>query len=96
MTVVGALWASSDGKLLYQYGGEFSDNGNVTPSPQAIWQYSISNGSWSTIQTTGDTIVRVAEGSAAISTGAGGTGAIGYYFSGHEDSHVWLFPLNYY
>lgn len=63
---VGALYASADGSKLFQYGGQFSDSPAVPPPAQTVWQYTISTGSWDQVETTGDTVTRPAEGSAAI------------------------------
>ncbi|KAL8280709.1 hypothetical protein RQP46_007032 [Phenoliferia psychrophenolica] len=85
---LGALWASSDGNSLYQYGGEFSDTPDVAPPVQAIWRYSIQNKTWGIVPTTGDTITRAAEGSTAVVPSGGTSDNMGYYFSGHEDDHT--------
>ncbi|KAI5477155.1 Kelch-type beta propeller domain containing protein [Pseudohyphozyma bogoriensis] len=86
---LGALWASADGTKLYQYGGEFSDSPSVSPPVNEIYAYTIASGTWDVVETTGDTILRAAEGSTAVAPLIGTNGEnMAYYFSGHEDDHT--------
>ncbi|GAA5864212.1 hypothetical protein JCM8547_001294 [Rhodosporidiobolus lusitaniae] len=86
---LGALWASADGNTLYQYGGSFSDSPSVDPPLEHIYAYSIEDDAWSVVDTTGDTIGRVAEGQPAIVQGQGTNGEnVGYYSHGHQDDHT--------
>ena len=41
---LGYLW--HDYNNLFLYGGQFSDTPFVSPAPESLWQYSISEGSW--------------------------------------------------
>ncbi|GAA5869395.1 hypothetical protein JCM16303_000454 [Sporobolomyces ruberrimus] len=84
---LGTLWASSDGKTLYQYGGQFSDSPAVPSVPaEEVFAYEIEKGEWSVVGTNGDDVGRTAEGSATIVPGLGeGGDNVGYYFSGHQD-----------
>lgn len=83
---LGALWASDEGTLVL-YGGEFSDSPNVSPPAQATWSYKIATKSWSIISTTGPAVSNVAEGSTTVVSNPG-KASVGYYFSGHLDTHT--------
>lgn len=86
----GYLWNSYTS--LFLYGGEFSDNPFVTPSPFSLWEYDIASSSWTehkNPQTSAGNnsdpanqpVQRSAEG-AGISVPELGRG---YYFAGHLD-----------
>ena len=80
---LGALWPSSDGNYLYQFGGECSDTPATLPSTELVWKYDIINKTWQSIIPKGDTIQRPAEGaSGLIPTGQGK----GVYVGGHLDA----------
>jgi hypothetical protein len=84
---LGALAANADGSALYQYFGEFSDTPAVNPTPNRLWRYSIPDRDWEVVNTTGDTIMRVAEGASASAANVGTDGEpVSYYFGGHEDA----------
>lgn len=79
--------------LLYcpeaDYGGYFSDNPNVAPNENQLYQYSVSSKSWSASNARGDTVTRVAEGASAVSPPQGNeTEPTFYYFGGHIDSYT--------
>lgn len=81
----GALWPSSDGKYLYQFGGESSNNSVTLPSTELVWKYTIKNQSWSSVTPKGDSIQRPAEGaSCAIPMGRG----MGVYVGGVLDAYT--------
>lgn len=83
---LGALVSNSDGSSLYQYFGQFSDTPPADPTANELWQYSIHDHQWSTVQTTGDNIDRVAEGAGALAPSVGTNGEpVAFYFGGHED-----------
>jgi len=87
-TSLGAMWSSADGKSLFYQGGYTSDNPIVTPDEFKLYQYNVDSSSWSAVQTRGDTVLRVAEGSSAVIPPEQGTSAqpIFHYFGGHLDS----------
>nr|POE93447.1 kelch repeat-containing protein [Quercus suber] len=86
---LGYLWNSYDS--LYLYGGEFSWKPVVSPSPLALWEYSIDAQSWiehSNPQTSSgrnapnqDPVQRAAEGAGASVPSLGRA----FYFGGHLD-----------
>jgi hypothetical protein len=82
------LW--NDGKTLYLYGGEYSDDPVVTPDPFNLWAYDIAGESWSNVAS--KTSVSSDSGSTSIQRAAEGAGAsipnrgLMYYFGGHEDA----------
>src|SRR5579859_1710018 len=81
---MGALWASSDGRYLYQYAGEFSDSPPVSPSTGFMWRYDIFGKNWSSISTRGDTITRPAEGATCFIPNQGTqNNGMGIYLGGH-------------
>lgn len=84
---LGALASNADGSTLYQYFGQFSDTPPTDPTPNRLWQYSIPQRQWSTVNYTGDDgIERVAEGAAALAPQLGTNGEpMAYYFGGHKD-----------
>jgi hypothetical protein len=83
----GALWASTDGNYLYQFGGEFSDTPPVSPTTQLMWRYNITAGSWLSIPTGGDQVMRPAEGATCVVPGQGTNGnGLGVYLGGHLDA----------
>jgi len=86
---MGALWASSDGNYLYQFGGEFSDTPPVSPSTQLMWKYDINKGIWSSTETSGDVITRPAEGATCVVPGLGtNREGLGVYLGGHLDAYT--------
>jgi hypothetical protein len=83
----GALWASTDGKYLYQFGGEFSDTPPASPTTQLMWKYDIAAASWSSISTGGDQVTRPAEGATCVIPGQGtNDNGLGVYLGGHLDA----------
>jgi hypothetical protein len=86
---LGALWASSDGKYLYQFAGEFSDTPTTSPTTQLMWKYDIGAGSWSSISTGGDSVTRPAEGATCIVPNQGtNNNGLGVYLGGHLDAYT--------
>jgi hypothetical protein len=86
---MGALWASSDGKFLYQFAGEFSDTPSTSPTTQLLWKYDISGKSWSSISASGDSVTRPAEGADCIIDGQGtNSKGLGVYLGGHLDAYT--------
>lgn len=86
----GYLW--DDGKILYQYGGIFSDAPDKEPTEFALWAYNTETGKWldvtSETKVSGDSdtkeIGRVGEGAGATVPGRG----LGFYFGGHLDYYT--------
>ncbi|KAK9900561.1 hypothetical protein P389DRAFT_14601 [Cystobasidium minutum MCA 4210] len=88
-TCLGAGFSSADGQSLYYYGGYFSDNPTVAPDSNKLYRYSLSSGSWSTVNTGGDTVTRVAEGASAVAPPQGDSDEpTFFYFGGHIDSYT--------
>lgn len=81
---LGAFWSSKDGNNLLQYNGQFSDTPPQDPTAHQVWEYSISNNAWSTVDTQGTTPLRVAEGAGALVPSLGDANTA-FYFGGHED-----------
>ncbi|KAI8447109.1 hypothetical protein BY996DRAFT_4593888 [Phakopsora pachyrhizi] len=83
---LGALWSSADGQKLYLWGGQFSDNPTVTPGPMNMFEYDTRSGAWSTLSTSGDSVLRPSEGAGAVVPGIGtNSNSMAYYFGGHLD-----------
>ncbi|KAI0841161.1 hypothetical protein F5Y06DRAFT_308085 [Hypoxylon sp. FL0890] len=87
---LGYLWNDLD--RLYLYGGEFSDNPVVEPSPVSTWMYDVASSTWTEFQNPdtsagnfsdpeGVPVQRAAEG-AGISVPELG---VSWYFGGHLD-----------
>lgn len=89
-TSLGAAFSNAAGDEIYYYGGYFEEfPERVVPDEQKLFQYSIANRQWSTVQTTGATVERVAEGAAGVaSPQAGETQPTFYYFGGHLDGYT--------
>lgn len=86
----GYLW--HDNKVIYQYGGLFSDKPDAEPTDFSLWAYDTESGKWSDITSQtkvspdsgSKEIQRVAEGAGATVPGRG----LGFYFGGHLDSYT--------
>ncbi|BGP26831.1 hypothetical protein JCM10295v2_005792 [Rhodotorula toruloides] len=86
---LGALWASSDGNKLYQWGGQFQDTPSVPPPEARTFVYDIPSNQWSVVQTQGDQVGYAAEGQPAIVPGLGANGDnLAFYSYGHQDDHT--------
>ena len=83
---LGTLWSSLDS--LFLYGGEFSWQPAVSPTPFSLWQYSIPSRSWTSQDAPKDAdgtpVQRAAEGAGASAAGIGR----GWYFGGHQDGYT--------
>lgn len=89
-TSLGAAFSNAAGDEIYYYGGYFEEfPERVVPDEQKLFRYSIPNRQWSTVQTTGATVERVAEGAAGVAPPqAGETQPTFYYFGGHLDGYT--------
>jgi len=82
----GFLWSDFDS--LYLYGGLYSWKPPANPDPFSLWQYSISQQSWTQPHT------QIGGGAGSVQRAAEGAGVsiphkgIGYYFSGHLDGYT--------
>lgn len=75
-----------EARSLYQYNGQFSDTPPQDPTAHQLWQYTIGDNRWSTVDTQGSTPLRVAEGAGALVPNVGSdSNGVAYYFGGHED-----------
>jgi len=90
---LGSLWNSRDS--LYLYGGEFSWQPAVSPSPLSAWEYNIASSSWiehqnpqtssgNSAPSDNDPVQRAAEG-AGVSVPSLGRA---FYFGGHQDGYT--------
>lgn len=90
---MGSLWNSHNS--LYLYGGEFSWQPPVSPTPFTLWEYDIASTNWiehsdpttsagTNSEAGGEYVQRAAEG-AGISVPSLGRG---WYFGGHQDGYT--------
>jgi hypothetical protein len=86
----GFLWHSYD--ALFLYGGEFSDNPQVSPVPYALWSYHIKSQQWQQYSNPTTTAGNNSDGgNQPVQNAAEGAGISipeigrGYYFGGHQD-----------
>ncbi len=88
---LGYLWNSHSS--LFVYGGEFSDDPAVPPTPFSLWEYEIESSTWiehenpktsagDNAEGDGQSVQRSAEGAGVNIPSLGR----GYYFGGHLDS----------
>ena len=90
---LGYLW--NDYNNLYLYGGQFSDNPFVEPSPPSTWRYDIKRREWTEFKnpkTSGGNAST--DGGIPVQRAAEGAGisvpelALSWYFGGHLDMHT--------
>lgn len=89
----GYLWHSRTS--LFMYGGEFSDNPDIPPTSNSLWEYDILASEWIEYRnpqtSAGENAVGAGQAVQRSAEGAGaGVAALGrgWYFGGHLDTHT--------